>query len=283
MSATEPSDAEGGSSTGDGSRRRTGAPLSGASVTVHVASYNTAAATELCIRSMRHFAGHPFELVVGDAGSTDGSVAMLSGFADRGWLRLEEAPDGRKHADWLDRWVDQCATRHSVFCDSDVEFLGSGWLADIVRAATTTPSAADPALVCARMQWPPPEFTHPTTGAIRRLAPRPTPWMLMLDLDQVRGKVDESFAYRDVVDPDAFGGKVAYDVGAAYFAALERAGLNWAEMGAEFQQKFRHFGGLTWLKAGASRATPKVRARQAAKLVLVHAHLLRARARRWGD
>ena len=253
-------------------------------VTVHVASCNTAAVTELCIRSMRHYAGHPFELVVGDAGSTDGSVAMLRGFADRGWLRLEEAPGGRKHAQWLDRWVEQCETRHSVFCDSDVEFLGPGWLADLVARATTMgpDGETEPALVCARMQWPPAEFTHPTSGAIRRLAPRPTPWMLLLDLDQVRGAVHESFGYRDVVDPDAFGGKVAYDVGAAYFAALEAAGLTWAEMDPEFRRTFRHFGGLTWLKA-ASRATPKVRAKQAAKIGLVHAHLLRARVGHWGD
>ncbi len=196
-------------------------------VTVHVASYNTAAVTELCIRSMRHFAGQPFELVVGDAGSTDGSIAMLRNFAERGWLRLEEAPGGRKHAQWLDRWVEQCETRFSVFCDSDVEFLAPGWLLDLVaRATTPAPDGGpEPALVCARMQRPPAEFTHPTSGAIRRLAPRPTPWMLLLDLDQVRGVVDESFGYRDVVDPDAYGGKVAYDVGAAYFAALEAAGL----------------------------------------------------------
>ncbi|MGZ4735146.1 MAG: hypothetical protein ACXV8R_06035 [Acidimicrobiia bacterium] len=39
-------------------------------VVVHVASLNTAAATELCVRSMRHYAGHEFDLVVGDGGST---------------------------------------------------------------------------------------------------------------------------------------------------------------------------------------------------------------------
>jgi hypothetical protein len=262
----------------DGSARA-GQPEAAGLVTVHVASCNTAAVTELCIRSMRHYAGHPFALVVGDSGSTDGSLPMLHRFAERGWLRLEEAPGGRKHAEWLDRWVERCSTRFALFCDSDVEFLGDGWLADLVRTA----GAEGPALVCARVQWPPPEFTHPTTGAIRRLAPRPTPWMLMLDLEQVRGRVDESFAYRDVVDGAAYGGKVAYDVGAAYFAALETAGLAWAEMGPEFQRKFRHFGGLTWLRAGASRAAPKVRVRQAAKIGLVHAHLLRARARHWGD
>ena len=91
---------------------------------------------------MRHYAGHPFRLVVGDAGSTDGSVAMLRGFAARGWLDLEEAPDGRRHAEWLDRWVQRCATRYALFCDSDVEFLGPGWLADLVHAAGATPAPA---------------------------------------------------------------------------------------------------------------------------------------------
>lgn len=249
-----------------------------ADVIVHVASYNTAAATELCVRSMHHYAGLPVRLRVGDAGSTDGSVERLSGFANRGWLELEEAHGGRKHAEWIDGWLDRCEARYAVFCDSDVEFLRPGWLGDLVDTATT----GDYALVCARMQWPPERFVHPMTGAARRLAPRPTPWMLLIDVDQVRGRVEESFAYRDVVDPDAFGGKVAYDVGAAFFAALEREGLGWAEMGPEFQKKFRHFGGLTWLRAGAERASWRVRARQATKLGLVHAHLWRARLARWG-
>jgi hypothetical protein len=43
-------------------------------VRVHVATINTAAVTELCIRTMRHTAGYPFDLVVGDGGSTDGSL-----------------------------------------------------------------------------------------------------------------------------------------------------------------------------------------------------------------
>jgi hypothetical protein len=249
-----------------------------ARVVVHVASWNTRRVTELCIRSMRHFAGHPFQLVVGDGGSTDGSVEMLTGFATRGWLDLETVVGGRKHAEWLDHWVATCPARYCAFSDSDVEYLRDGWLADLVGRATETGAA----LTCARMQWPPPEFNHPTTGAARRLAPRPTPWLFLLDLDQVRGRVQESFRYRDVVDPDAYGGKVAYDVAAAYFAELTRVGLGWAEMPDAFQQKFRHFGGLTWLKHSAP-ASWRVRARQLAKLGLVHAHLWRARAARWGE
>jgi hypothetical protein len=132
------------------------------------------------------------------------------------------------------------------------------------------------------MQLPPETFVHPVTGAERRLAPRPTPWLQMLDVAQVRGVVEASFRYRDVDDPEAFGGKVAYDVGAAYFAALEAAGLPWAEMPSEWQPKFRHFGGLTWLKSGQSGATLRVRSRQLAKVGLVHAHLWRARIAKFG-
>jgi hypothetical protein len=248
-----------------------------ATVTVHVASLDTKHVTELCIRSMRHYAGRSFDLVVGDAGSTDGSLTMLRRFEERGWLTLEVAAGGRKHAEWLDLWLSRCPTRFAVFSDSDVEYLRGGWLRDMVERATTTGAA----LVGARMQWPPDTFVHPVSGAARRLAPRPTPWLLLLDVEQVRGRVDASFRYVDVEDPEAFGGKVAYDVGAAYFAALEASGLTWAEMPPEWQPTFRHFGGLTWLKSGPS-ATARVRARQLAKIGLVHAHLWRARALRWG-
>jgi Glycosyl transferase family 2 len=248
-------------------------------VTVHVASLNTRRVTELCIRSMRHYAGRPFDLVVGDAGSTDGSVELLRDFQARGWLTLEVAAGGRKHAEWLDLWLARCPTRYAVFSDSDVEYRRPDWLVDLVDTATSLGAA----LVCARMQWPPETFVHPVTGAARKLAPRPTPWLQMLDVEQVRGTVDASFRYRDVEDPDVFGGKIAYDVGAAYFAALEAAGLTWAEMPDAWQAKFRHFGGLTWLKSGQPDALPRVRARQLAKLGLVEAHWWRARVRHWGD
>lgn len=248
-------------------------------VTVHLASLNTRAVTELCIRSMRHHAGMPFDLVVGDCGSTDGSLEMLRRFERDGWLRLEVAPEGRRHPDWLDRWLAACPTRYCGFSDSDVEYRAPNWLHDVVTRARTTGSA----LVCGRMQHPPAEFVHPRTGAARRLAPRPTPWLLLLDTEQVRGRVDASFAYRDVVDPSAHGGKVAYDVGAAYFAALEAAGLPWAEMPAEWQSHYRHYGGLTWLGARGDGVALRRRLKQAVKLGTVHRHLAAARRRHWGE
>ena len=251
----------------------------GVEVTVHLASLNTRAVTELCIRSMREHAGMSFELVVGDCGSTDGSLEMLQRMEAEGWLRLEVAPDGRRHPDWLDRWLAACTTRYLVFSDSDVEYLRPDWLRDMVTRARVTEAA----LVCGRMQHPPATFVHPKTGAARRLAPRPTPWLMLLDLEQVRGRVDASFRYEDVADPDAFGGKVAYDVGAAYFRELERAGLTWAEMPEAWQSHYRHYGGLTWLGARGDGVALRKRAKQLVKLATVRRHLARARRGHWGE
>lgn len=249
------------------------------SVTVHVATLNTAHVTELCVRSMRHYAGRPFELVVGDAGSTDGSVPMLRAWEALGWMKLDEAVGGRTHAEWIDGWLATCTSRFAVFSDSDVEYRESGWLTDLVDTAVETGSA----LVCARMLSPHGVYVHPVTGATRQLANRPSPWVLLIDVEQVRGVVSASFESVDVKDPTSSGGGTSFDVGAMYFGALVAAGLKWAEMPPEWRAKFRHYGGLTWLKNGALAKDSTVRLRQMAKLGIVEARLRRARAGNWGN
>lgn len=248
------------------------------SVTVHVATLNTAHVTELCIRSMRQFAGRSFDLVVGDAGSTDGSLPMLRAWESLGWLRLTEVSGGRSHADWIDGWIATCPTRYAVFSDSDVEYREDGWLTDIVDTAVESGAA----LVCGRMLRPSGIYVHPVSGAIRRLAMRPSPWLLLLDLDQIRGVVDASFQTRDVKDAASGEVGISYDVGATFFAALVESGLSWQEMPEDWRRKFRHYGGLTWLKNGALASDTTVRVRQMAKLALVEARLTRARAGHWG-
>lgn len=248
-------------------------------VTAFVASLNTARATELCVRSMREFAGMPFDLVVGDCGSTDGSLRMLERFERSGWLDLEVATHGRRHPEWLDRWLDTCPTRYALFSDSDVEYREGDWMTDMLEQAVRTGAA----LVCGRMQHGSECFVHPVTRAERRLAPRPTAWLLLIDTEQVRGSVEANFEYVEVEDFDAFGGKIAYDTAAWYFKKMCDAGLSWAEMPTDWQRKYRHFGGLTWL--GPRHAGPawRIRARQAAKLALVSVHLRHARREHWGE
>jgi hypothetical protein len=244
-----------------------------ASVGVYVASYNTAAATELCVRSMHRYAGRPFSLTVGDGGSHDDSPAMLRSLASDGWLELESAPGGRAHAEWLDHWFATCPYRYAVFSDSDVEYLEDRWL----DALVTTAQRSAAALVATRIQardWP--EYVHPITGKAARLAPRPEPWLMLIDVAQARDRVTAGFAYAEEQSDQ---GLVAYDIGAAFFASLQSVGLEFVEMPAAYQASYRHFGGMSWQRPGDRQLAAGRRARQVVKALRIRS-ALRA-ARRW--
>lgn len=246
-------------------------PGVGDDVRVHIATLDTAAATELCVRTAHRFAGHPFDLVVGDSGSTDGSNAMLRRLEAGGWLHLDVAPEGRRHAQWLDHWMQECPARYAVFVDSDMEFLTDGWLRDLVDVARRDGAA----MVTSRVQHLVDHDHVDKDGAPRRWAPRPTPWLMLVDLAQVRGRVDAGFGFRVTDDPERPGGKVAYDTGAAFFEAVQRLGLAWAEMPEGWDCCYRHFGGMTWVRT--RRISRARRAKLALKSLVIRLHLLRAR------
>jgi hypothetical protein len=231
-----------------------------------IASYNTRRATELTIRSAVRRAGMPFHLVVGDGGSVDGSVRMLERFADSGLLTLELAPSGSSHAEWLDHWYATCAGRYLVFSDSDVYYRRSGWLTDMVEAARDSGAA----LVAGRIQPNWSERPRFADGSQRRLpGARPEPCLLLIDMHQLRGVVDSSFAWHEEPLPDRPGQKLTLDVGGAFMRAVQEAGLRCIEMPIDFQRKYRHWGGLTWKRVSSDGLALKIRSRQFAKASLV--------------
>jgi len=193
---------------------------------------------------MLHHAGRPFELVVGEGGSLDGSLKMLRRFNRRGLLELEVAPWWRRHEEWLDHWCAECPTRYAVFSDSDVLFLSPGWLDDIISVARENNAA----LVCADLTPGRDGYVHPGTGETVKLAARPAAWLLLLDLEQIK-PLETGFAPVIVDDDTVPEGRVAYDTGGRLFVAIEQAGLRWVTMPPEWvQEKARHFGGLSWLR-----------------------------------
>jgi glycosyltransferase involved in cell wall biosynthesis len=215
---------------------------------VHVASANTRPATELCIRSLRRFAGQPFDLVVGDVGSTDGSLEMLRGAEQHGWLRLEVAESGwRLHFQWIDEWLRTCPARYAVFVDSDLEIRRPGWLSDLVGMAETTGAA----LVCAEFEGEVANYVHPS-GRAMRIAARPAAHLLLIDTEQVRD-LDASFEPRFEDGADVAEGGRNYDLGALYFDALVERGLRWVEMPLDYRAKYRHYGGLSWSRDAPGR------------------------------
>ena len=227
-----------------------------ARVTVHVASFNTASSTELCIRSMRAYADHPFDLVLGDCGSTDGSLETLRRFEDQGWLRLEVAPDGRAHAEWLDHWLhrDVSASDLAVFVDSDVEFLSQGWLRELVRVAVTSRAA----LACAEMVPETRRGVDPVGHRLYRGVARPSPWLLLVDRAQVAG-LPVSFAF-DAEETDSVPeGLLLYDVGGRLYLDLCARGLRCVCMPSGFRRRYRHYGGMSWVPPDGRRGRRKAR------------------------
>lgn len=236
-------------------------------VRVHVASVNTRDATELCIRSMRRTAGRPFVLTVGDCGSTDGSAEMLGRLGDRGWLTLEQAGGKRAHSEWLDRWLAAADRRYIVFADSDMWFKRRGWLTGLVDAAATSGAA----LVACEALPEIPNYVDPRSGDRMRLAPRPAPWLMLIDTEQA-ADVTTGFAYKWVAAPELPEGALSYDTGALFCADLEAKGRSWISMPSDFQQSYTHFGGMSWLPSAG-----RLRARRAVQRALITAALWRER------
>jgi glycosyltransferase involved in cell wall biosynthesis len=229
--------------------------MQGPSVSVCVASLNTARATELCIRSARHLAGYPFSMRVGDCGSSDGSTDMLRSFEAKGWISLEVAASGRDHSAWLDKWLHSCEDDLVVFVDSDIEFRRQGWLRELVEHAGTT----DAAMVAAEMLPEIADFPAPRAGMseedraemldrwfdgheVVRLASRPAPWLLLLDLRKVR-PLDLSFAY-ELAPADIPEGIMAFDVGGGLFRRLQSSKMVCEVMPRSYQDAYHHYGGL---------------------------------------
>jgi glycosyltransferase involved in cell wall biosynthesis len=240
-------------------------------VRVHVTNFNTATSAELCIRSMRELADYPFELVVGDSGSVDGSLEMLAELHDRGWLR-ELQTDCTGHAQWLDRWLRTDDAQLAVFVDSDVEFRRRGWLRQMIETATSSSAA----LCCAEMVPEIAGFMEPVSGRAVRLAARPSSWLFMVDPAAVRN-VPTSFAFCAEETDAVPEGIIAFDVGACFYRDVTRMGLRTVVMPRRFCGSFHHYGGLSWLPSEGQRSR-----RKAADLRVVARHLQRLRDRQ-GD
>lgn len=240
----------------------------GGDVTVYIASADTATCTELAVRTAVAHAGTPHRLVVGDSGSTDGSIEMLKRFRDRGWLDIEIAEDKRHHSEWLDLWVKTCATRWAVFVDSDVEFHRDNWLGDMVDVA----DRGGHGLVSAELLPAAPHTVEPVAQKVVYLAPRPAPWLLLVDCSAVRA-LGASFQFIAEPAPDRPEGTIAYDTGAKLFAALAESGVTWTAMPASFGSAYTHYGNMSWAQAHGPTIAHRMKVRR------VQRRLRRARRR----
>jgi Glycosyl transferase family 2 len=207
-----------------------------ADVTLAIASLNTQWATELCLRSLRACdAGAPFRVVVGDCGSTDGSLPMLTRSLKSGIIdELEVAPRGRFHQQWADHWVTTTQTPYLVMLDSDVEIRADGWLKEMLERLNGAGACA------ASVDSENPNFRSPWDGTPLRLGRRFSMHCALFNVAAVRA-TGRSFAARDV-DPEDGGRTIRYDVGGWLGAGLELAVMpdGWE------QSHIVHYRAMSW-------------------------------------
>lgn len=206
-------------------------------VVVHVASINTRAYTEICLRTMWRTAGRPFSLVVGDNASTDGSAEMLQQFARQGLLTLQ-SEKAMAHGLWIDKWRAECSSDYLVVVDSDVEFRRAGWLVELLKE---TQSAA--MVAAGREEWE--EHTEQNRevewhGQTYMLGPRPDPCVLALD-HRVTRDITTSFQWEGLVD----GRSYALDTSGAFAEELTDRGLRWTVMSPGLRSAFIHHAGAS--------------------------------------
>lgn len=205
---------------------------------IYVASYNTSLHTELCIRSLHHYAGGPFTLNIGDSDSRDGSAEMLNRLAQEGWLTVESIQAPRLHREWLDHWLQNATAERVLFCDSDIEFLRSGFIAALraTRAAIVSPE-----LLAAGRYVDSKLTTH--------LMTRPAPWLTMIDAPSLRS-LQTSFAEVTEATEEYPEGKRTFDVGGLLYHRALEAGLTYADLGRSFRRYYRHYFGASWRTVG---------------------------------
>jgi glycosyltransferase involved in cell wall biosynthesis len=200
--------------------------------TICIASINTARCTELCLRSLHaRDAKHSYRVVVGDCGSTDGTLPMLVRMAQCGLVDdIELAPCGRRHAAWIDHWLETCSTPYLVLLDSDVEIRRDGWLSDLHYALRRRRSV----FVTVAMEEPRPEPTRPGVT----MTARPTVYCMLLDVVQARA-VQRSFE-------EWYDGDVGYDVAAWFFAGVTQARRPFEVMPFSWRPTVHHFEAMSY-------------------------------------
>jgi hypothetical protein len=228
-----------------------------AQVTIYIATINTARAAELCIRSIRaHTPRNLYRLHICDSGSEDGSLPKFTRLLHAGMIDdLTVVPSGRAHGDWLDWWATVCPTPFGVALDSDIEILEDGWLELLLDTANRQQAP----LVTPEIIGEVPGYVD-HTGVPRRLARRPAPWMMLFDPEKCRplGSWRVTMDVDDTI-PEGWWG---LDTGAAIMRELEKRGLDAAEAPTALRGKFRHYGGMSWVRALENRPGWRLKAKR---------------------
>ncbi len=101
-------------------------------VTIIIVNENTKDALELCLLSIKKYTEYPYELIVVDNSSQDGSVDLLKKFNGVKVINVSGLGIEERHGNALNIGVQYVRTEYFLTLDSDIEILDYGWLVEMV-------------------------------------------------------------------------------------------------------------------------------------------------------
>lgn len=113
--------------------------------TIAIINYKTLKCIQPCLRSIRKFTEHPYEVIVVDNNSRDASLAYLKRLR---WIRLIERQGkngesgGHAHAAGLDLALEHCDTEFFVSMHSDTFVRKENWLTKLIGYFASDPRVA---------------------------------------------------------------------------------------------------------------------------------------------
>ncbi|MFO0899231.1 MAG: glycosyltransferase [Pirellulales bacterium] len=100
-----------------------------------IVTFNQLEYTRLCLESIRHFTDEPFELIVVDNGSTDGTPGVMRAMSD---VRLIENPNNRGFPAGANQGLAAAAGEQVVLLNNDC-VVTTGWLRRMLAALASDP------------------------------------------------------------------------------------------------------------------------------------------------
>lgn len=217
-------------------------------VTLFISSLNTRFSLQLTIETLLHCTAHPnLRFLIGENASTDGSREYLESLRPQLAMEIIPANECRRHYEWLNEAAQRVQTEYWVAVDSDVLFLGSDWLAEMLVRMEREPNLY---LLAAEMQSGG-QAVNPATGQPILALERPSAW-LMCVRTSLREKMAMDFGGKQWTDPNT-GKLLACDVAGPLRNQMRELGLGCRAMPWWFLCQVHHFGNLSYgLKTRAS-------------------------------
>tara|TARA_B100002003_G_C13893345_1_gene435540 strand:+ start:25 stop:699 length:675 start_codon:yes stop_codon:yes gene_type:complete len=201
-------------------------------VTIIIVNENTKDALELCLLSLKKYTTYPYQVIVVDNSSSDGSLDLLK--KKFLWVKVIQTSGlkiAERHGSAFKIGVQNVKSKYFLTLDSDVEILDYNWLTEMVKKIKKTQGVFYGEIF--------PEKNYRLWGDFSE---RCLPYCLLIDTDFFRkykcSFIPELAAY-------GFPYKCQKDTGADIWLKTKKNNLNYCLLEQNISNKFIHYENIT--------------------------------------